>query len=429
MLEVTIGFGVFFLLIFLGQEVFLSMASAVVALVLVANLGADTLVIIPQTMTFGVESLELAAIPLFILAGELMNAGGITSRLVRFSRVLIGHIRGGLSMVAVLVNMLMAGVSGSAVADASSTGSVLIPAMKEDGYDVDYSAALIASAATVGPVIPPSVPMIVFAVVANESVGQLFLGGAVPGAIMGLALMLTCYFIARRQGYAKLPRATMQEAVKAFRDAILALLMPLFILAGVVFGIATLTEIAGIAAAYAAVVGGLVFKEIKLSGVVKLFGNAAVMSAVILITLTTAHSFAWFMTTSQVGVKLMELVAPLAQAPLSLLLLLNLFLLLVGCVFEPFPAIVIFVPIMLPIVKAVGLNLTHFGVIVVFNLMLGLLTPPVGLNFFVTATIANRPAEAVIKKLWPFFFMLLSVLLLCTVFPQLVLWLPNALMS
>ena len=429
MLEVTIGFGVFFLLIFLGQEVFLSMASAVVALVLVANLGSDTLVIIPQTMTFGVESLELAAIPLFILAGELMNAGGITSRLVRFSRVLIGHIRGGLSMVAVLVNMLMAGVSGSAVADASSTGSVLIPAMKEDGYDVDYSAALIASAATVGPVIPPSVPMIVFAVVANESVGQLFLGGAVPGAIMGLALMLTCYFIARRQGYAKLPRATMQEAVKAFRDAILALLMPLFILAGVVFGIATLTEIAGIAAAYAAVVGGLVFKEIKLSGVVKLFGNAAVMSAVILITLTTAHSFAWFMTTSQVGVKLMELVAPLAQAPLSLLLLLNLFLLLVGCVFEPFPAIVIFVPIMLPIVKAVGLNLTHFGVIVVFNLMLGLLTPPVGLNFFVTATIANRPAEAVIKKLWPFFFMLLSVLLLCTVFPQLVLWLPNALMS
>ena len=325
MLEVTVGFGVFFLLIFLGQQVFLSMASAVVALILVANMGADTLVIIPQTMTFGIESLELAAIPLFILAGELMNAGGITSRLVRFSRVLIGHIRGGLSMVAVLVNMLMAGVSGSAVADASSTGSVLIPAMKEDGYDVDYSAALIASAATVGPVIPPSVPMIVFAVVANQSVGKLFLGGALPGAIMGLVLMVTCYFIARRQGYAKLPRATMQEAVKAFRDAILALLMPLFILAGVVFGIATLTEIAGIAAAYAAVVGGLVFKEIKLSGVVKLFGDAAVMSAVILITLTTAHSFAWFMTTSQVGVKLMELVAPLAQAPLSLLLLLNLF--------------------------------------------------------------------------------------------------------
>jgi len=428
MLEVGVGFGVFFLLIFMGQEVFLAMASAVVALIFVGQLGIDTLVVIPQTMTFGVESLELAAIPLFILAGELMNAGGITRRLVKFSKVVIGHIQGGLSMVAVLVNMLMAGVSGSAVADASSTGAVLIPAMKEDGYDVDYAAALIASAATVGPVIPPSVPMIVIAVVANVSVGKLFLGGALPGIIMGLGLMLTCYVIARRHHYPKLERATLSEVMYAFRDAILAILMPLFILAGVVFGVATLTETAGVAAAYAAVVGGLIFKEIKLSRIMTLLGNAAVMSAVILITLTTAHTFAWFMTTSQVGAKLMTLVAPFADKPIILLLLINFFMLLAGCVFEPFPAIVIFVPIMLPVVKALGIDLTHFCVIIVFNLMLGLLTPPVGLNFFVTATIANRPAEAVIKKLWPFFLMLLGVLLICTLVPQLVLWLPNTLM-
>jgi TRAP-type transport system large permease protein len=428
LIEVAVGFGVFFLLIFLGQEVFLAMASAVVALILVAKIGLDAMVVIPQTMTFGVESLELAAIPLFILSGELMNAGGITRRLVVFSRVLIGHIRGGLSMVAVMVNMLMAGVSGSAVADASSTGAVLIPAMKEDGYDVDYAAALIASAATVGPIIPPSIPMIVIAVVANVSVGKLFLGGAIPGIIMGLGLMFTCYVIARRHNYPKLPRATASEVLYAFRDAILALLMPLFILFGVVFGIATLTEIAGVAAAYAAIVGGLIFREIKLSQVMTLLGNAAVMSAVILITLTTAHTFAWFMTTSQVGVKLMSLVAPFVHEPIVLLLLINVFMLLVGCVFEPFPAIVIFVPIMITVVKSVGLDLTHFCVIVVFNLMLGLLTPPVGLNFFVTATIANRPPEAVIKKLWPFFLILLIVLVICTLIPQLVLWLPNTLM-
>jgi tripartite ATP-independent transporter DctM subunit len=184
MFEISMGFAIFFILVFLGQEIFVSMAASVVGMILLSNMDIDTLMIIPQTMIFGVESLELAAIPLFILSGELMNAGGITSRLVTFSRTLVGHVQGGLSMVAVLVNMIMAGVSGSAVADASSTGTVLIPAMKEEGYDVDYAAALIASAATIGPIIPPSIPMIVFAVVSQASVGKLFLGGALPGLLM-----------------------------------------------------------------------------------------------------------------------------------------------------------------------------------------------------------------------------------------------------
>lgn len=429
MLEISLGFGLFFVLIFLGQEIFVSMAASVMGMILVNKLGLDTLVIIPQTMIYGLEPLELAAIPLFILAGELMNCGGITSRLVVLSRALIGHIRGGLSMVAVMVNMLMAGVSGSAVADASSTGTVLIPAMKEDGYDVDYAAALIASAATVGPVIPPSVPMIVFAVVGQASVGKLFLGGAVPGTIMGLALMGICYVIARLHNYPKLPRTSLIDVLKAFRRAFLALAMPVFIIAGVVFGIATLTEIAGVAAAYAAVVGMFVFKEIKVADLPRIMSNTAVMSAIILITLATASSFAWLMTMLQVGAKLMALLAPISQNPTIILLLLNLALLLIGCVFEPLPAIVIFVPIMLPLVKSLGIDIIHFGVLVVFNLMLGLLTPPVGLNFFITATIANRPAEAVIVKLWPFFLTLLAVLVVCSLVPSLVLWLPNLLMQ
>ena len=425
MFEISIGFATFFLLIFLGQEIFVGMAAAVVGMVLLSNMDIGALAIIPQTMILGVDSLELAAIPLFILSGELMNFGGITERLVVFSRSLIGHIQGGLSMVAVMVNMLMAGVSGSAVADASSTGSVLIPAMKEDGYDIDYAAALIASAATIGPIIPPSIPMIIFAVVSQASVGKLFLGGAIPGLIMGLALMGTCYFFARRYNYSKLPRTSFTDIMKAFRDAFLALAMPIFIVAGVVSGFATITEIAAIAAAYAGILGFFFYRRIKISDLPRIFSDTAVTSAIVLVTLATANSFGWIMSMSQIGAKLMAFLTPISQNPSVILLLLNIALIFIGCVFEPLPAIIIFVPIMLPLIKSLGIDIIHFGVIVVLNLMIGLLTPPVGLNFFITATIADRPPEAVIRKLWPFFIVLISVLLLCTFFPQIVVWLPN----
>jgi len=429
MFEISIGFATFFLLILLGQEIFVGMAAAVVGMVLLSNMDIGALAIIPQTMILGVDSLELAAIPLFILSGELMNFGGITERLVVFSRSLIGHIQGGLSMVAVMVNMLMAGVSGSAVADASSTGSVLIPAMKEDGYDIDYSAALIASAATIGPILPPSIPMIVFAVVSQASIAKLFLGGAIPGLLMGLALMGTCYVFARRYNYSKLPRASFINIIKAFRDAFLALVMPIFIVAGVVFGFATITEIAAIAAAYAGILGFFVYRRIKISDLPRIFSDTAVTSAIVLITLATANSFGWIMSMSQIGAKLMAVLTPISQNPLVILLLLNIALIFIGCVFEPLPAIIIFVPIMLPLIKSLGIDIIHFGVIVVLNLMIGLLTPPVGLNFFITATIADRPPEAVIRKLWPFFIVLVFVLLLCTFFPIIVSWLPNLMMQ
>ncbi len=428
MVEMIAGFAVFFLLTLLGQEIFMTMISAVVTMILIQQMGFDSIQIIPQTMMFGVESLELAAIPLFILAGELMNFGGITNRLVKFSQVLIGHIRGGLSLVAVLVNMIMAGVSGSAVADASATGTILIPAMKKDGYDVDYAAALIAAAATIGPIIPPSIPMIVFAVISNASVGKLFLSGAIPGVLMGFALMGLCYYYARKNNYPKLPRPTMKEFLRTVEDALLAVIMPAVIVAGIVFGIATVTEIAGIAVAYAAIVGGLIYRELKMKDVPRILHDAAVMSAVVMITLATASAFAWLMTILQIGNKLMAIIAPISNNPLVILLIINFFFLLIGCVFEPLPAMFIFVPMLLPLVKTLGIDMVHFGLIVVFNLMLGLLTPPVGLNFFITATIAKRPPEAVISKIWSFFFVLLAVLILCTCLPGLVLWLPRKLM-
>ncbi|MCX5906196.1 MAG: TRAP transporter large permease [Deltaproteobacteria bacterium] len=428
MVELLFGFGVFFLLTLLGQEIFMTMISAVVAMILIKQMGADSIQIIPQTMMYGVESLELAAIPLFILAGELMNSGGITSRLVKFSQMLIGHIRGGLSLVCVMVNMLMAGVSGSAVADASATGTVLIPAMKKDGYNVDYAAALVAAAATIGPIIPPSIPMIVFAVISNASIGKLFLSGAIPGLLMGLALMGICYYYARRFNYPKLPRPTMAEALRTVKESFLAVIMPLVIVGGIVFGIATVTETAGIAVAYAVVVGGFIYRELKLKDVPRMLLDSAVMSAVVMITLATASAFAWLMTVLQIGDKMVAIITPISDNPMVILLIINMFFLLIGCVFEPLPAMFIFVPMLLPLVKLLGIDLTHFGLIVVFNLMLGLLTPPVGLNFFITATIAKRPPEAVISWIWPFFFVLLGVLILCTCVPDLVLWLPRVLM-
>jgi tripartite ATP-independent transporter DctM subunit len=427
MTETAVGFSVFLILTFLEQEIFLSMASGAAAVILAGQMDMDTFQILPQTMLGGVEIQELAAIPLFILAGELMNLGGLTTRLVLFCRALVGHIQGGLSIVAILVNMLMAGVSGSSVADASATGSVLIPAMKEDGYDVDYAAALIASAATVGPIIPPSIPMIVYAFITNTSIIRLFMGGAVPGIIMGVAMMIVAYLIARRKKYPKLPRASLRDISEATKKASISLFMPVFILCGVVFGIATVTEVASLAVLYAAVVGSVIYKELRWNNFRMALNSTAVMSAVILITLATASAFSWVMTVLQVGAKLSLLVSATSSNATVVFLVINFFFLIIGCFFEPIPAMMIFVPMLMPLLSSLQIDLVHFGVVIVLNLMIGLLTPPVGMNFYVTATIAKIPAVAVVNKIWPFFFALVVVLILCTIFPSLVLWLPKVL--
>ena len=428
MFEMIVGFAVFFGLTILGQEIFLSMAAASAAVLLVQHSDFTAYLIIPQSMLFGIEGLELAAIPLFILAGELMNSGGITRRLVLFCRVIIGHIRGGLSLAAVLVEMVLSGVSGSAVADASATGTLLIPAMKEDGYDVDYAAALIASAATIGPIIPPSIGMIVYGILANVSVGKLFLSGAVPGVLMGLALMGICYVVARRHNYSKLPRSSLREVLRASYDSFLALIMPLIIIAGVAFGVVTVTEIAGIAVVYAAVVGGFIYREIELADVPRMLADSALMSAVVLITLATANTFGWLMTFLQIGARLSALVAGISDNPLVIMLVINFFFLLIGCVFEPLPAMLIFIPMLLPVVKSLGIDLVYFGLIIVFDTTMGLLEPPIGLNLYIAATIAKRPVEGVIRKVLPFYLVLLVVLILCTCVPEIVLWLPRLIM-
>lgn len=422
---IGIGFIVFLLLTLAGLEIWLVMGATALLVVLAQFGRPEMMAVAPQTMLDGVSGLELAGIPLFILAGELMNRGGITERLLALAQAMIGGIRGGLAMVGVLVNMLMAGVSGSAVADSSATASVLLPAMRRDGYDPDYSAALIGAAATIGPIIPPSIPFIVFGALTQVSVAKLFLAGVAPGALMGATLLAVAWFIARRAGHPVLPFPGLSQAPRLIAQAIVPLFMPVFVIAGIILGFATVTEIAALAVAYALVVGLVIYRSIRPAELPEILGEAARMSAIIMITLATAAAFSWAMTALRIGPQLAALITALDAGPVAVLLMINVLLLLVGCIFEPLPAMVIFVPILMPIIGPLGIDPVHFGLIVVLNLMIGLLSPPVGLNLYITASIADRPVEAVIRRVLPFFAALVAVLLLCTLWPGFVLFLPD----
>lgn len=422
---IAIGFAIFLLLTLVGLEIWLVMAATAI-IILIAEFGQTRmLVVAPQTMLDGVSGIYLASIPLFILAGELMNRGGITTRLLELAKVILGGIRGGLAMIGVLINMLMAGVSGSAVADASATGSVLLPIMKRDGYDPDYSAALIGAAATMGPVIPPSIPFIVYGALTNVSVAELFLAGIVPGVLMATMLLIVVYIIAVRANHPVQPFPQLREVPRILTEGIIPVVMPLFVIVSIITGFATVTEIAALAVAYALFVGLFFYREIALTDLPDILGDAARMSAIILITLATAASFSWAMTVLNIGPQLADAVRALELSPIGILLLINILLLLIGCIFEPLPAMVVFVPILLPITNELGIDPVHLGLIVVMNLMIGLLTPPVGLNLYVTASIARRPVESVMRAVSPFFAALVAVLLLCTLWPGLVLYLPQ----
>lgn len=422
---IAVGFAIFLLLTLVGLEIWLVMAATAIIILIVEFGQSHMLVVAPQTMLDGVSGIYLASIPLFILAGELMNRGGITTRLLELAKVILGGIRGGLAMVGVLINMLMAGVSGSAVADASATGSVLLPIMKRDGYDPDYSAALIGAAATMGPVIPPSIPFIVYGALTNVSVAELFLAGIVPGVLMASMLLIVVYVIAVKANHPVQPFPKLRHVPRILIDGIIPVAMPAFVIISIITGFATVTEIAALAVAYALVVGLFVYRAITWSDLPEILGDAARMSAIILITLATAASFSWAMTVLNIGPQLADAVRALDLGPIAILLLINILLLLIGCIFEPLPAMVIFVPILLPITTELGIDPVHLGLIVVMNLMIGLLTPPVGLNLYVTASIAGRPVESVMRAVLPFFAALIGVLLLCTLWPGLVLYLPH----
>jgi len=415
---------VFFGLLVAGLDVGFAMILA--AMIGMLMHGGIDLVMAPLTVVSGVDSAALITVPLFVLAGEIMNRGGVTRRLIEWSTAMVGHLRGSLSQVALMTNLIMAGISGSAVADATATGGILIPAMKKEGYKPGYAAAVIAAGAMLGPILPPSIPLIIYAIMANLSIGKLFLAGIVPGLLLFFGYMVICAWVARREGYAAKEAATWMERAVATRGSIWALLVPVLIIAGIRSGFITETEAAGVICVYALIVGLAIYRDLKIRSLGEVFLAAGKTSAVILFLLAAAGPFSWLLNESHIATRISQGILSLSSDPLVILLIVNLMLFVVGMILEPLPALVMFVPTLLPIQAQLGLDPIQFAMIVVLNLMIGMLHPPIGLLLFVTGAVGRVPLWPIAVQLLPFLGWSLLVLVLISVFPGIVTWLPNS---
>jgi tripartite ATP-independent transporter DctM subunit len=376
----------------------------------------------------GIDSFPLLAVPFFILAGEIMNAGGITTSIVRFAQSLVGHVRGGLAQVNVLSSMIFAGISGSAVADASALGKMLIPAMEREGYPRPFASAVTAAAAVIGPVIPPSGIMVLYGFVMNVSVGALFAAGVVPGVIIGLGLMGTIRLLAKRYNLpAAKPRATWGERATAFRGAWLAMLLPVILLGGMLSGVFTATEAACVAVAYALFVTIFVTRNVRRRELFTIFKNTALQSGVILLLVGAAVTLGWLVTVSGLAKGIADAMLLITDNVSTLLFLVNVLLLIVGMFLDAGPAILILGPVLSPVFVGLGVDPVHFAIIMCVNLTIGLATPPMGLLLFVTASVAREKIENIVRALLPFLAVEILVIFVITYFPSLVLTLPRAL--
>ena len=418
----------FMALAVIGVPVFFAMGLASLLFILFTQ-GAVPVNVLASSMVQGMDSFAFLAIPFFFLAGELMNTGGITRRLLAFAGALVGHIRGGLSHVAILSSMVFSGVSGSAVADASAIGSSVIPAMKEQGYPPAYAAVVVAAASTMGPIIPPSIAFVVYALVSEVSIGKLFLAGAIPGLLMGVYLLATAAIVARRRNFPFSERASGRRLLHALRDALPALAMPAVILGGIVGGVTTPTE-AGVAAVlYAILVGVFVYRELDWRRIAVITRESMISSGMILLTIAASGIFSWLVANMAIGDTLAKTLLALTDSRWVMLALINIALLLWGLALEPAVALVTLVPVLVPVANAYQIDLVHLGVIVVLNLMIGQLTPPSGVITFLTAQIAGAPLHEVFREALPFTLALIAVLLLITYVPALALWLPGVLIK
>lgn len=385
--------------------------------------------IVPQMMTSAVNSFPLMAIPFFLLAGNLMNISGVTHRIFNFAQTLVGHIPGGLGHVSVVASMIFAGMTGSAVAEAGGLGVVELQAMTKRGYDVDFSAGVIVSGATIGPVIPPSVIFVLYGVLGEVSIGALFLAGFIPGVLMGLSLMVRVYLISRKRNYPVFPRATLREIWRAFKSSFFALLTPVIIIGGMLSGIFTPTEAAVVAVLYAMVLGTFVYRELTLPELWKTIRTTGLQTASVMIITATAVVLGWVLTRSQFSQALSDFVLGITRNPNLILLFLNIFLLISGCFIEVIAALIIYTPVIMPLLKVVGIDPVHFGVVMTLNLMIGLLTPPFGMGLYVVQKIAQIPFERMVRAAAPFILPLIIVLFLITYIPELCLFLPRLILK
>ena len=420
-------FWVFIGVMALGVPIVFSLGFAPLVGFLVAEKSIFLNMIVQRTFA-GINQFPLLAIPFFILAGEVMNQGGITISLVRFANSLVGHLRGGLAHVNIVTSMLFAGLSGSAVADTSAIGSILIPAMEKDGYSRKFAAAVTAASSVIGPIIPPSIIMVIYAFMMNVSVAGLFAAGLVPGVLVGAGLMVVTAIISKRRNYPKADRrANLKEVGSAAGSAFLPLLTPVIILGGILGGVFTPTEAAAVAVGYALFLSLFVLRTLTPKDLPAIFTRAAVASAAILLVVGTATSFAWIATLSQVPNMLSELIFSLSDNPYLLLFLINIFLLLVGMFLDAGPAILILGPILAPTMIQLGIHPLHFAIIMCVNLTVGLATPPMGLILFVTSSITRLGVEVIAKEMLPFLAVEIMVIFLITYFPAISMTLPKLL--
>jgi tripartite ATP-independent transporter DctM subunit len=420
-----------FLLIFLGMEISWAIAVSCLGYLFAAEMMdvGQPLVLIPQTFLVGIDSFALLAVPLFIFAGELMTETGVTRRLIQFAATLVGHIRGGLANVGVVTNFVMAGISGSAIADAAAIGTVLIPQMTERRYPIRFSCAVIAASSTVGPIIPPSISFVLLGAIVNLSVGRLFLGGVIPGTLMSVAMFALTYWISRRRGYPIEARATWGECLAAFLTAVLPLAAPLIVVSAMTFGVATPTEAAAILVVYVMVLGLFVYRSLTWRSLLRCASNAALVSAIVMITVGAAQIFSVLAVYEQFGDILTSAMLAVSSNVYVLLLMFNVILLVLGVFMEPLPLMLVMAPIVFPMFEQMGIDPIHLGVVMVINIILGLITPPVGLVLSVVGVIGRIDPMDMFWDVLPYKIALILVLLLLTYWPALTLFLPNLVMG
>jgi len=384
-----------------------------------------SLQVVAQRIFTGIDSFPLMAVPFFILAGDLMNQGGTTRRLIIFSNALVGWIRGGLAHTNIVASMFLAGISGSAVADASAIGGILIPGMTKEGYDVEFSAAVTASASTMGPIIPPSIFMVIYGVTTGVSVGGLFAAGFIPGILMGLSFMAVAYLISRRRNYPRHPVPSFSQFGRVLREAGFALLAPVIILGGILSGVFTPTEAAAAAVGYAFLVGICVHKELRFADLPGLLVQSGVTTSILLLVIGTANVLAWVLSAEQVPQKIAQGLLAITTNPYLIMLLINLFLLVVGMFMEGGAAIIILAPVLSQVATSVGIHPLHFGFVVVLNIVIGLLTPPLGVCLFVVCSLSRIPIERLVKAIMPFLLVEIAILFLVSYFPMVALLIPR----
>ena len=421
---VLLIFSVLVLLILLGFPIAVAMGLTAVGFFL--GLGEPRMIgAMAQRMYSAVSSFPLLAIPFFILAGNLMNVGGMTDRIFGFARTLVGHVRGGLAHVSVLASMLFAGVSGAALAEAMGLGVIEIKAMKSGGIDDTFAGAVVASSSTIGPVIPPSIPMVIYGALAEVSVGALFLGGVIPGVLMGIGIMIVIYIAAVKRGYRAEQRATLKQVLRSGFDGVLGLLAPGIIMGGILGGVFTPTEAAVAAVLYALIVGAIVYRELDLTRLTAILWDTVDQTVRVMFIIAAAGMFGWLLIYIRAPQAIVEALTALSSSPAVILLIINVILLVLGCFMEGIAIMLLTVPIFMPVLAKFGIDPVHFGVVMTLNLMIGLLHPPLGMVLFVLSRIAKLSIERTTMAILPWLIPLLLSLIAITLIPELTLWLPR----